>query len=72
MAIDVTIRIRNLSIALEAISRINGATTAYLTIENLLLQEIKEFQKEKEKETQWPPRARPAPTTPNPEDEIPF
>jgi hypothetical protein len=65
---DVTLRIKNLSISLEAISRINGkeASRLYLSIQTLLKGEIDEAIKE-----QNPIRtARSATTTLD--DEIPF
>jgi len=51
---DATLRIKNLSIALEALSRINtdGSLYLYTSIEMLLKKEIQEV----EKETQWPQR----------------
>jgi len=60
---DATLRIKNLSIALEAVSRVVNCTTAFLNIENLLLDEIQKFQKEKEKENQWPQRPARTATT---------
>jgi len=68
---DATLRIKNLSIALEALSRIalgDGRYNHFARIEELLDDAIKEAQKE----IQWPHRARPASTPPNLEDEIPF
>ena len=54
---DATLRIKNLSIALEALSRV-AQCGCYITIENLLRDEIEEFQKEKEKDNQWPRQGR--------------
>ncbi len=61
---DATLHIKNLSIALEALSRVNSIRSQefFKDIEGLLAIEIFVFRKEKEKETQWPPRAWPAPT----------
>lgn len=66
---DATLRIKNLSIALEAVSRIVGCTTAHLHIENLLQEEIRKFREEQEKENQWPQRG---PTKSTTDDDIPF
>lgn len=46
--IDATLRIKNLSISLEALSRINleGSSLLYVEIEALLGQEIENLQKE--------------------------
>lgn len=62
---DATLRIKNLSIALEALSRINneGSPDLYDRVEDLLKDQIKEI------ETATPP-ARPATTTFD--DDIPF
>jgi hypothetical protein len=57
---DATLRIKNLSIALEALSRIAGARY-FDDIQTALKSEIEHYWKEKE--TQWPHNARPAPTT---------
>ncbi len=68
---DATLRIKNLSIALEALSRINreGSHDLFDTIEALLQDTIRAFRKEKEKETQWPQRpAKPTPNFVNPDD----
>ena len=64
--VDATLRIKNLSIALEALSRITGyaATTLHTEIQEALMQELKAFREEKEKENQWP-RQGPARTTTN-------
>jgi hypothetical protein len=69
---DATLRIRNLSIALEALSRVNGHTATELVsgVQEALMAEIKAYREEKEKETQWPHLARPA--KPTPDDDIPF
>jgi len=66
---DATLRIKNLSIALEALSRINspGAFEAFSKIGVLLDTAIQEV----EKETQWPPRARPAKPGPHGDREYP-
>jgi len=69
---DATHRIKNLSIALEALSRVPGSLMLSNNIQKLLEMEIFIYHKEKEKEIQWPWHGRPAPTTPNPEDECPF
>ena len=65
---DATARIKNLSIALEALSRINhmGKWDPFEDVRDLLKQEI--ILLEKEQET--PPPARPA--KPSLDDEIPF
>jgi hypothetical protein len=71
---DATLRIKNLSIALEALSRINipGSLGFYNEIETLLSKEIYEAKKE----TQWPNQtARPAMPVYNKDydpDDIPF
>lgn len=67
--VDATLRIKNLSIALEALSRINsyGASTSFYDVEKLLKVEIAELKKENERPI---PSARPATTTPD--DDIPF
>lgn len=44
-----TRRIKNLSIALEAISRINGTRSEYDRIRNALAEEIDRFEEEQEK-----------------------
>lgn len=72
---DATLRIKNLSIALEALSRVNTITSYKHSqdIEGLLAQEIRDFQRE----TQWPKQGPAKPETQhnpftNNEDEIPF
>jgi len=50
---DVTLRIKNLSIAPEVLSRI-AQCGHFKDVEDLLWGEIKAFEKEKEKENQWP------------------
>ena len=62
---DATLRIKNLSIALEALSRISGyaATTLHSEIQEALMQELKAFREEKEKENQWPQRPARTATT---------
>ena len=67
--IDATARIRNLSIALKALSRVNpcGKWDPCKDVRDLLREEIIQF--EKEKETATPP-ARPAKSTVD--DDIPF
>jgi hypothetical protein len=57
---DATLRIKNLSIALEALSRVNtdGSLYLYISVEMLLKKEIQEV----EKETQWPQRGPAKPT----------
>lgn len=57
---DATARIKNLSIALEALSRINhpAAASAFEAIEELLGKEIDQTKRE----NQWPHSARPART----------
>lgn len=72
---DPTLRIKNLSIALEALSRVNTSTSHEHSkdIEGLLAQEIYAFRKE----TQWPQRgpAKPAVYDTDPftkDEEIPF
>ncbi len=66
--IDVTARIRNLSIALKALSRVNpcGKWDPCKDVRDLLREEIMQF----EKENQKAPSARPAKSTTD--DEIPF
>jgi len=67
---DATLRIKNLSIALEALSRVPGVGECSLAIENSLHEEIRKFREEQEKETQWP-RQWPARATLT-DDDIPF
>jgi len=67
---DATLRIKNLSIALEALSRIVGQQAHFNDIENILNEEIRQYWRENEKETQWPHKA-PAKPIIN-EDDIPF
>ena len=64
---DATLRIKNLSIALEAISRV-AQCSYYKDVEDLLWDEIKEFKKEKEKENQWPQRGPTRTSTTNTDD----
>ncbi len=68
---NATLRIKNLSIALEALSRINTSRSHEHSqdIEGLLAQEIYSFRREKEKENQWPQRSAKPITD---EDNIPF
>lgn len=63
---DVTLRIKNLSFSLEALSRINneGSSSLYAEIETLLREEIKEAAKE-----QGPYKPTTATTD---DDDIPF
>ena len=63
---DVTLRIKNLSISLEALSRINneGSGSLYVAIETLLKGEIEEAHKEQNP-------LRTVPTTTD-DDDIPF
>ncbi len=69
---DPTLRIKNLSIALEALSHAGpgySATSLHSEIQEALMAELKAFREEKEKENQWPQR----PTQPiNNEVDIPF
>jgi len=51
---DTTLRIKNLSIALEALSRISSGADCFFRIEEILKDEITKYEKEKEKEIQWP------------------
>ena len=51
---DATLRIKNLSIALEALSRVPGVGECSMAIEVLLQEEIRKFQEEQAKETRWP------------------
>jgi len=53
---DATLRIKNLSIALEALSHVTGSNHIkhFNRIEELLEDEILGLEKEKEKENQWP------------------
>lgn len=64
---DATLRIKNLSTALEALSNIadleGDLDTIQQGVKELLQEEIHTFKEEKEKETQWP--NRPARTTTN-------
>ena len=60
---DATLRIKNLSIALEALSGVPGVGDCFTAIEVLLQEEIRKFREEKEKETQWPLRPARACTT---------
>lgn len=64
---DATLRIKNLSIALEAVSHIALGGSVFHKIESLLRNEIEAYKKEQE--TANPP-ARPAATTFD--DKIPF
>jgi hypothetical protein len=66
---DASLRIKNLSISLEALSRINGytATGLYVDIERLLGKEIKALKEEQEQPLTAPP-ARPTTS----DDDIPF
>jgi hypothetical protein len=74
--VDATLRIKNLSIALEALSRIaitDGRYNHFERIQELLNEEIQKAQKE----TQWPRRGSAKPETQynpftNNEDDIPF
>lgn len=66
---DATLRIKNLSIALEALSRIPRVGECSTAIEVLLQEEIRKFREEQEKENQWPQRG---PTKSTLDDEIPF
>jgi hypothetical protein len=61
-----SLAIKNLAIALEALSRINAATTLYYRVESLLEKEINRATLENEE-----PRT-PPPAPPNLDDEIPF
>jgi hypothetical protein len=65
---DVTLRIKNLSISLEALSRINteGSGSLYVEIETLLREAIKEA----EEENKRPPPVRPTGTAND--NDIPF
>lgn len=65
---DASLRIKNLSISLEALSRINtrNSQSLYLEIEALLTTEIEEVQKENAQRSAPPAK----PTTPD--DNIPF
>ena len=67
---DATLRIKNLSIALEALSRVNTRTSHEHSqdIEGLLAQEIRKEQKENEAQMQWPNR----PTKPTVYDKDPY
>ena len=67
--VDGTLRIKNLSIALEALSHVRGSTVFSYNIEKLLEQEILEEKERKEKEKQWPHQGSAKPT---PDDDIPF
>jgi len=70
---DATLRIKNLSIALEALSRINEARDSYLQVQTLLQEEVYAFSKEKAKETQWSKRDLAKPNLTDPfADDIPF
>ena len=51
---DATHRIKNLSIALEALSHIVGQQGQFNDVENILNEEVRRYWQEKEKETQWP------------------
>lgn len=65
---DVTLRIKNLSISLEALSRINreGSSGLYIAIETLLNEELNEAYKENN-----PPRTTHTTATTT-DDDIPF
>lgn len=64
-----TSKIKDLSFALEALSRINGASNLSYQVETLLQQAIEVAKKENEKEDE--PETTP-PKTPNLDDEIHF
>jgi len=70
---DATLRIKNLSIALEALSRINSGDSfsLYERIVDLLKDEIITKEKETQEAQQWPQRPARTATT-NLDDEIPF
>jgi len=70
MVTDPTLCIKNLSFALEALSRIVGQQAHFNDIENILNEEIRRYWRENVKETQWPPRQ--APAKPDLNDEMPF
>ena len=53
---DATLRIKNLSIALEALSHGPKSRVLRDAVEILLHEQIKAFREEKEKENQWPPK----------------
>ena len=59
---DHTLRIKNLSIALEALSHIVGQQAHFNNIENILNEEIRQYWRENVKEKQWPHKA---PAKPN-------
>ena len=67
---DATLHIKNLSIALEALSRIVGQQAHFNDIENILNEEIRRYWRENVKETQWPQRGPAKPITN--EDDIPL
>ena len=64
-----TLHIKNLSVALEALSRIVGQQAHFNDIENILNEEIRRYWRENVKENQWP--QRPAKPITN-EDDIHF
>ena len=66
---DLTQRIKNLSFALEAISRINneGSADLYVKIETLLKDTLNELEKEI-----WEPKSKPTTSASIDDDEIPF
>jgi len=68
---DATIRIKNLSIALEALSRVPGVGECSTAIEVLLQEEIRKFREEQEKENHWPLQ-RPARACTTNTDDISF
>ncbi len=59
-----SLAIKNLSIALEALSRINGAKDTFVAIHELLLHEVEEAHKENHPIQTYTPT--------NPDDDIPF
>jgi hypothetical protein len=67
VAVTNSLAIKNLAIALEALSRIHGVATAYYRVESLLDQEINQATLENGE-----PRTPPSPTPVNLDDDIPF
>jgi len=66
---DATLRIKNLSIALEALHRTPECGDLAASVWLLLKQEVAEAEKEKTEARQWPRRpAKPAPNFVNPDD----
>ena len=71
---DASLRIKNLSISLEALSRIHdlGYPSLHTKVETLLRNEIEEYEKEQARRTEILPAPPARPTIPDTDDDIPF